>query len=182
MLPVAQLLDVFHYIQRSDDATAEAAREADADVVVCSPVVSMLENEQHQSPLATYPLVRSAQGGPAPDGKALLVEGATADGEPVRFALSLTDVQHFVAFLLISVGRMSIARDDDGPTTDDSVGQSPPVPATSIAIGQPEGEEGYLGIAVGQAELVFSLPLSVFDELGRTLLTVSARPNGRFET
>jgi len=33
------------------------------------------------------------------DGKALLVEGATADGEPVRFALSLTDVQHFVAFL-----------------------------------------------------------------------------------
>jgi hypothetical protein len=142
----------------------------------------MRMNEQRKSDLAAYPLVRSAQGGPAPDGKALLVEGATADGEPVRFALSVTDVQHFVAFLLISVGRMSIARDDDGSTTDDSVGQSPQVPATSIAIGQPEGEEGYLGIAVGQAELVFSLPLSVFDELGRTLLTVSARPNGRYET
>jgi hypothetical protein len=142
----------------------------------------MRMNEQRKSDLAAYPLVRSAQGGPAPDGKALRVEGATAEGEPVRFALSLADVQHFVAFLLISVGRMSIARGDDGSTTDDSVGQSPQVPATSIAIGQPEGEEGYLGIAVGQAELVFSLPLSVFDELGRTLLTVSARPNGRYET
>src|SRR5262249_34421418 len=142
------------------------------------PVVSMHENEQHQSQLATYPLVRSAQGGPAPDGKALLVEGATADGEPVRFALSLTDVQHFVSFLLISVGRLSVAQDDYGRTADDTVGQSPPVPATSIAIGEPEGEEGYLGIAVGQAELVFSVPLSVFDELGRTLLTISAKPNG----
>lgn len=106
------------------------------------------------------------------DGKALLVEGATADGEPVRFALSLTDVQHFVAFLLISVGKLSVAQDDYGRTA---------MPATSIAIGQPEGEEGYLGIAVGQAELVFSVPLSVFDELGRTLLTISAKPNGHYQ-
>jgi hypothetical protein len=139
-------------------------------------------DERTESNLATYPLMRFAQGGPAPDGKALLVEGATADGEPVRFALSLTDVQHFVAFLLISVGKLSIALDVQGPSADDTVGQSPPVPATSIAIGQPEGEEGYLGIAVGQAELVFSVPLSVFDELGRTLLTVSAgKPNGHYQ-
>jgi hypothetical protein len=141
----------------------------------------MRMDERNESNLATYPLMRFAQGGPAPDGKALLVEGATADGEPVRFALSLTDVQHFVAFLLISVGRLSVAQDDQGPSADDTVGQSPPVPATSIAIGQPEGEEGYLGIAVGQAELVFSVPLSVFDELGRTLLTISAKPNGRYQ-
>jgi hypothetical protein len=141
----------------------------------------MRMDERNESNLATYPLMRFAQGGPAPDGKALLVEGATADGEPVRFALSLTDVQHFVAFLLISVGRLSVAQDDQGPSADDTVGQSPPVPATSIAIGQPEGEEGYLGIAVGQAELVFSVPLSVFDELGRALLTISAKPNGRYQ-
>jgi hypothetical protein len=140
----------------------------------------MRMDERTKSHLATYPLVRSAQGGPAPDGKALLVEGATADGQPVRFALSLTDVQHFVAFLLISVGKLSVAQDDQDRTVDDTVGQSPPVPATSIAIGEPEGEEGYLGIAVGQAELVFSVPLSVFDELGRTLLTISAKPNGRY--
>jgi hypothetical protein len=141
----------------------------------------MRMDERTESNLATYPLMRFAQGGPAPDGKALLVEGATADGEPVRFALSLTDVQHFVAFLLISVGKLSVAQDDQDRTVDAPVGQSPPVPATSIAIGEPEGEEGYLGIAVGQAELVFSVPLSVFDELGRTLLTISAKPSGRYQ-
>jgi hypothetical protein len=27
---------------------------------------------------------------------------------------------------------------------------------------------------------VFSVPLSVFDELGRTLLTISAKPNGHY--
>jgi hypothetical protein len=124
-----------------------------------------------------YPLVRHAQGGPAPDNNALLVEAATADGEPVRFALSLSDVQHFVAFLLISVGKIGVIRDDQVP--DGPIGQCPPVPATSIAIGQPEGDEGYLGIAVGEAELVFSIPLSAFDELGRALLTLSAKPNGR---
>jgi hypothetical protein len=57
----------------------------------------------------------------------------------VRFALSLTDVQHFVSFLLISVGKLRVAQDDYGRTADDTVGQSPPVPATSIAR-QPEGE------------------------------------------
>jgi hypothetical protein len=128
-----------------------------------------------ETDLALYPLVRHAQGGPAPDGNALLVEAASADGESVRFALSLTDVQHFVSFLLISVGKISAARDDRVQVSDATVGQSPPVPVTSIAIGQPEGDEGYLGIAVGQAELVFSVPLSALDELGRTLLTVSAK-------
>jgi hypothetical protein len=140
----------------------------------------MRMDERTETNLATYPLMRFARGRPALDGKALLVEGATADGEPVRFALSLTDVQHFVSFLLISVGKLRVAQDDYGRTADDTVGQSPPVPATSMAR-QPEGEEGYLGIAVGQAELVFSAPLSVFDELGRTLLTISAKPNGRYQ-
>jgi hypothetical protein len=53
----------------------------------------MRMDERTETNLATYPLMRFAQGGPALDGKAVLVEGATADGEPVRFALSLTDVQ-----------------------------------------------------------------------------------------
>ena len=47
-------------------------------------------------------------------------------------------------------------------------------PAISSPAPTLEGNEGYLGIAVGQAELVFSIPLSAFDELGRTLLTISA--------
>jgi len=138
-------------------------------------------DKQVEDSRVTYPLVRHAQGGPAPDGKALLVEAATPDGEPVRFAISLTDVQHFVAFLLISVGRINAMQDDQAPTSGD-IGQTLPVPVTSIAVGEPEGNEGYLGIAVGQAELIFSVPMSAFDELGRTLLTMSAKPDGRYRT
>ena len=59
--------------------------------------------------------------------------------------------------------------------------QSPAVPATSVAVGEPAGNEGYLGIAVGRAELIFSMPLSAFEELGRTLLTLSAKPNRGYE-
>jgi len=137
--------------------------------------------DERESNLAAFPLVRYAQGGPAPDGSALLVEGATAEGEPVRFALSLADVQNFVAFLLISVGQIGVMRGDPAPIPDEAIAQSPAVPATSIAVGEPAGNEGYLGIAVGRAELVFSIPLSAFDELGRTMLTISAKPNGRYE-
>jgi hypothetical protein len=49
-----------------------------------------------------------------------------------------------------------------------------PIPATSIAIGEPNGDEGYLGISVGRAELVFSLPVSSFGPLGESLLMASA--------
>jgi hypothetical protein len=45
-----------------------------------------------------------------------------------------------------------------------------PIPATSIAIGAPSGQEGYIGISVGRAELVFTLPLASFGPLGQTLM------------
>ena len=140
----------------------------------------ILTNEQIESHSAVFPLVRDVQSAPSPDGKALLVEVGTADDKLVRFAIPLTDVQHFVAFLLISAGRISAAMDEQVAASDE-VGQSPPIPATSIAVGEPAGNEGYLGIAVGPAELVFSIPISAFGELGRTLLAISAEP-GRYRT
>jgi len=136
-------------------------------------------DKQLESGVAVYPLVRHAQGGPAPDGKSLLVEATAPNGEPVRFAISLTDVQHFVSFLLISARRISAMRDDPAQTLG-GIGQIPPIPVTSIAVGEPVGDEGYLGIAVGPAKLVFSVPTSVFSELGRTLMTMSAGPNGGY--
>lgn len=140
----------------------------------------MLTDEQLADEPAVFPLVQHIQSGPAPDGKALLVEIATANEGLVRFAIPLTDVQHLVAFLLISAGKVSAAQDVQISPSDE-VGQSPPVPVTSIAVGEPSGDEGYLGIAVGPAELVFSIPISAFDELGRTFLALSAEP-GRYRT
>lgn len=127
-----------------------------------------------QSPGDEFPLLQYVQGGPSPDGRKLLVEAVTPQG-PVHLSIALGDVQHLVAFLLVSAGKMtglSEAQGMDVPTS----AACRPIPATSVSIGESLGDEGYLGIDVGAAELVFALPLAAFDPIARTMLTTSARP------
>jgi hypothetical protein len=137
--------------------------------------------EDDDAGFATFPLVRHAQGGPSPDGDSLLVEVETGEEGTLRFAIPLADVQHFVAFLLVSVGKISATQGLEASSSDIAAPGTCPIPVTSIAIGEPAGDEGYLGIAVGQAELLFALPTSAFDPLGRTMLTVSAQPDPQFK-
>jgi len=60
-----------------------------------------------QAGAALFPLVLQVQGGASPDGGSLLVEAATVEGEMLRVAVALTDVQQFVAFLLVSAGLLN---------------------------------------------------------------------------
>ena len=129
--------------------------------------------EDRQAGSALFPLVLQVQGGASPDGGSLLVEAATVEGEMLRFAVALTDVQHFVAFLLVSAGKMTAQGLAASPNP--AAATSLPIPVTAIDVGEPVGNEGYLGISVGRAELVFSVPMSAFDPLGRTMLTLSAQ-------
>ena len=59
--------------------------------------------ENHQAGRTPFPLELQVQGGPSPDGRSLLVEAATVEGEMLRFAVALADIQHLVAFLLMSL-------------------------------------------------------------------------------
>jgi hypothetical protein len=104
-----------------------------------------------------------------------MIEGLTAEGGPVRFALSLNEVQHFIAFLLVSVGKISALRGDHGEAELET-DNCRPIPVTSVAIGGPQGDQGLFSVAVGQAELVFAIPLSSFDPIARTMLMASAQP------
>jgi hypothetical protein len=117
-----------------------------------------------------FPLVQFVQGGPSQDGKALLVEATTAQG-PIHFSIALGDVQHLVAFLLVCTGKMT-ALSGELPASADCR----PIPATAMSVGEPDGDQAYLGVDVGAAELVFSLPLSAFDRIARTMLMTSAQP------
>jgi hypothetical protein len=124
----------------------------------------------------TFPVVCGFEGGPSPDGSSLLVEATGFDGSVTRFAIPVENVKHVVAFLLAWAGTIG----DNQPYGDESdrVGAGIlPIPATSIAIGEPSGGEGYIGISVGCAELVFSLPLSAFGPLGQTLLMAAEPPS-----
>jgi hypothetical protein len=127
-----------------------------------------------------FPLVQFVHGGPSQDGQSLLVEAATTQG-PVQFSIALADVKHLVAFLLVSAGKMTALAPAEAGTAP-SAAECRPIPATSISVGEADGDQGYLGIDVGAAELVFSLPLSAFDPIARTMLTASAQPKRGFVT
>jgi hypothetical protein len=122
-----------------------------------------------------FPVIYSFEGQPSDDSSMFLVEATAFDGSVVRFAIPLDNIQHFVAFLLV----WSRATSSGGPSGD-QVERSDnerliPIPATSIAIGQPQGKEAFLGIAVGRAELLFSLPASSLRPVGQTLM-LAAEP------
>jgi hypothetical protein len=122
-----------------------------------------------------FPVVHSLEGRPTDDGTALLVEATAFDGSVLRFAIPVGNVKHFIAFLLLWVGTISAGQAGNGDSDAAHVGEgSLPIPATSIAIGEPNGNEGYIGISVGRAELIFSMPVSAFGELGQSLLMAGA--------
>ncbi|HVY56668.1 MAG TPA: hypothetical protein VHA77_02335 [Xanthobacteraceae bacterium] len=120
------------------------------------------------------PLIYGFDGSPSADGEMLVVKATAFDGRIIRFAIPIDNVKHFIAFLLAWVGSLSAddaaGKDDDAPVGAGII----PIPVTSIAIGEPTSTEGYIGISVGRAELVFSVPLSSFEPLGRTLLMAGA--------
>ena len=124
-----------------------------------------------------FPIIYSFDGCPSEDGQALLIEATGFDGSAVRFAVPVDNIQHFIAFLLLWVGTMS--GNQPGERSSDRIGgpNSLPIPVTSIAIGETHGDEGHIGIAVGRAELVFSLPTSAFGELGQTFLIAGNASN-----
>jgi hypothetical protein len=125
----------------------------------------------------TTPIIYAFDGQPSDDGRTLLVNATAFDGRVIPFAIPVDNVKHFIAFLLAWVGTMSVddpvAESDESPVGTGII----PIPATSIAIGEPSGQEGYIGISVGRAELVFSVPLSSFGPLGRTLM-LAGTPTG----
>ena len=124
---------------------------------------------------AEFPVIYSFEGGPSADGQTLLVKATGFDASVTSFAIPIDNVKHFIAFLLAWVGTISAG--DALPDGDAGEAQVMPIPATSIAIGAPSGQEGYIGISVGRAELVFAVPLASFGPLGQTLLMAGTPAN-----
>ena len=124
------------------------------------------------------PVIYAFDGEPSEDGSLLHVNATAFDGRVIRFAIPTDNVKHCIAFLLAWVGTISAGSGEPTDTESAAVGEGIiPIPATSIAIGEPSGQEGYIGISVGRAELVFSVPLASFGPLGQTLLMAGAAAN-----
>ena len=125
-----------------------------------------------------FPRLCGADGQLSGDGGALLVEATASGGDVVRFSIDLADVQHLVSYLLVWASRLGGRAGAGTNAGEEAQIFSHPIPASSVAMGKSDGEEGYLAISVGPAELLFSMPISAFDRIGRNLLTASARPTG----
>jgi hypothetical protein len=126
-----------------------------------------------------FPIIDTFEGGPSADGQTLLVRATGFDASVTTFAIPVDNVKHFIAFLLAWVGTLGEVN-GDAPAGVDAAGEAQimPIPATPVAIAAPSGQEGYIGISVGRAELVFCLPLASFGPIGRTLMMAGTPANG----
>jgi hypothetical protein len=122
-----------------------------------------------------FPVIHTFEGGPSADASTLLIRATGFDASVTSFAIPVDNVKHFIAFLLAWVGTISEATGDAAAAGE---AQIMPIAATSVAVGAPSGEEGYIGISVGRAELVFALPLASFGPLGQTLMMAGTPANG----
>jgi hypothetical protein len=94
------------------------------------------EDAMNEQSTRFFPVIYSFEGNPSDDSSAFLVEGTGFDGSIVRFAIPLDNIQHFVAFLLVWAGTISAGHPNRERDDSQNHGRIP-IPATSIAIGQP---------------------------------------------
>ena len=124
----------------------------------------------------SFPVVYSFDAHPSDDGVTLAVEATCFDNTVVRFAIPVDNIQHLIAFLLIWVHMISPENSNNGQAEgfkNDRI----PIHARSMAIGEPDGDQAYIGISVGRAELVFSLPASSLGTIGQSLMIAGPSVN-----
>ena len=124
----------------------------------------------------SFPVVYSFDAHPSDDGATLAVEATCFDKTVVRFAVPVDNIQHMIAFLLIWVHMISPENSNNGQA-EGFKSERIPIPARSMAIGEPEGDQAYIGISVGRAELVFSLPASSLGTIGQSLMIAGPSMN-----
>jgi hypothetical protein len=96
---------------------------------------------------------------------------------PVDLALRSEDVQYFVSLILAlahEAKRRQPAGQPDAPPS-----AAIPLPITAINVGQTTDDESFVMLDIGVVSLTFGLRQEYLEEVGRTLLALSARaPSG----
>jgi hypothetical protein len=116
--------------------------------------------------------VTHVDGEVAPDGKAIGLRIVRSGQVAVDLCLRCEDVQYMVSILLAlscEARRLRPATESDVPPSG-----AIPLPLSAINIGQDDQNQTYLMLEVGGAALMFGLPPKLLQEIGRTLLALSA--------
>jgi hypothetical protein len=107
----------------------------------------------------------------APNGTAIGLRIQCSEKGPVDLCLRSEDVQFFISLILAlshEAKRLRPAPDDAPPSA------AIPLPITAINVGQTTDDEGFLMLNVGVVSLTFGLSSAALQEVGQTLLALSA--------
>jgi len=113
----------------------------------------------------------------ASNGKAIGLRIQRSEQGPVDLWLRIQDAQYMVSILLAlscEAKRLHAPPEVDAPPSG-----AIPLPLSAINVGQDEDDQTFLMLEVGTAALMFGLPPAALEEVGQTLLALSARATGK---
>jgi hypothetical protein len=119
------------------------------------------------------PFVLQVVGDIAPSGETIGLQIERSDQGPVDLCIRTEDVKYLVS-LLLNLGceakrRQSFPRPDVTPT------EAIPLPLQAISVGQSDDDQPFLLLEVGIASLMFMLSPACLDQIGQTILMLSAK-------
>ena len=123
------------------------------------------------------PFVIDVIGEVTANGKAIGLRIQRSEQGPVDLCLRIQDVQYLVSILL-ALG-CEAKRRHAPPEVDAPPSGAIPLPLSAINVGQDDHDQTFLMLEVGAAALMFALPPAALEEVGQTLLALSARATGK---
>ena len=123
------------------------------------------------------PVVMQVVGDVSPNGEAIGLQIERTDQGPVDLCVRTQDLKYFVSILLnlgCEARRRQIPAPADAPPT-----EAIPLPLDAINVGQNDDDQTFLLLETGGASLMFMLSPSCLEQIGQTLLTMSAKASSK---
>jgi hypothetical protein len=123
------------------------------------------------------PFVIDVVGEVAPNGKAIGLRIERSAQGPIDLCLRIQDVQYMVSIMLAlgcEAKRLQGMQETERPPHG-----AIPLPLSAINIGQDDDNQTFLMLEVGAAALMFGMPSAALQEVGQTLLALSARETAK---
>ena len=123
------------------------------------------------------PVVMQVVGDVSPNGEAIGLQIERRDQGPVDLCVRTQDLKYFVSILLnlgCEARRRQVPAPTDAPPT-----EAIPLPLNAINVGQSDDDQTFLLLEVGSASLMFMLSPSCLEQIGQTLLAMSAKASSK---
>ena len=123
------------------------------------------------------PVVMQVVGDVSPNGEAIGLQIERSDQGPVDLCVRTQDLKYFVSILL-NLGCEARRRQIPGPT-DAPPTEAIPLPLDAINVGPNDDDQTFLLLEIGGASLMFMLSPSCLEQIGQTLLAMSAKASSK---